>query len=126
MTNKYRSRAEGDFGKSLTQSGIGFKYETVRIKYTTVRSYIPDFYLVDFDFYVEYKGYFRSSDRRKHTLIKEQNPSYDIRFVFQNANNTLSKKSKTTYREWADKNGFLWAEGKLPSSWIRTKGEKLL
>ena len=119
MTNKYRSRAEGNFGKALTQAGISFEYEKERIKYIVVKSYIPDFYLVDFGFYVEYKGYFTSSDRRKHVLVKEQNPLYDIRFVFQNANNKLSKKSKTTYGEWADKNGFLWSEGKFPSTWLR-------
>lgn len=119
--NKYRSRAEGNFGKTLDQQGIPFEYETGRIKYTVTRTYVPDFYLVDYGFYVEYKGYFTSSDRRKHVLIKEQNPSYDIRFIFQNANNKLNKKSKTTYGEWADKHGFLWAEGRMPKKWLVKK-----
>jgi hypothetical protein len=116
---KYRSRAEGNFGKALQTNGIKFEYETGRIKYTVTRTYTPDFYLLDFGFYVEYKGYFKSSDRRKHILVKEQNPTYDIRFVFQNANNKLNKKSKTTYGAWADKHGFLWSEGRMPKEWLK-------
>jgi hypothetical protein len=33
-----------------------------------------------------------------------------------NANNKITKRSKTTYAEWAEKNGFLWLDYR--SNWI--------
>lgn len=51
-------------------------------------------------------------------LVKASNPELDIRFVFQNANNKLSKNSKTTYGEWATKKGFKWCHKEVPKEWI--------
>jgi len=50
--------------------------------------------------------------------VKKQWPKMDIRFVFQNANNKLNKRSKTTYAQWADKHGFPWAHKRIPEEWL--------
>ena len=117
----YRSKAEKEFANVLADAKINFAYEPNRIPYVASKTYLPDFYLVDYGFYIEFKGYFKSSDRTKHMLIKEQNPLIDIRFVFMNANMKLNKTSKTSYGFWCDQHGFKWAENKIPDEWLMKK-----
>ena len=57
--------------------------------------------------------------------VKAQHSDLYIRFLFQLANSPIqgAKKrkdgSKMTCSEWADRNGFLWAEGEqIPDEWI--------
>lgn len=69
---------------------------------------------------METKGRFVAADRSKHLAVKEQHPEHDIRFVFER-NNTLNKKSKTTYSMWCDKHGFKWAIKRIPEEWLREK-----
>lgn len=68
---------------------------------------------------VETKGRFTAADRKKHLLIKEQHPGYDIRFLFQRSASRLSKKSKTTYADWCRKHGFLFADKVVPEKWLK-------
>ena len=82
-----------------------------------IRNYTPDFILEN-GIIIEAKGWFRADDRTKMLLVNEQWPQLDIRLLFEKADNTLSKRSKTTYKEWAEKHGFIWAEGLIPLSWI--------
>jgi len=117
----YRSKAEKEFANVLADAKINFAYEPDRIPYVIRKKYLPDFYLVDYGFYIEFKGYFRPSDRTKHMLIKEQNPLIDIRFVFMNANMKLNKTSKTSYGFWCDQHDFEWAENKIPDEWLTKK-----
>ena len=37
------------------------------------------------------EGYIKREDRKKHLLVKEQQPSLDIRFVFGNSKNKIYK-----------------------------------
>ena len=117
----YRSKAEKEFANVLADAKIKFEYEPNRIPYVISKTYLPDFYLVDYGFYIEFKGYFKPSDRTKHMLIKEQNPLIDIRFVFMDANKKLNKTSKTSYGFWCDQHGFKWAENKIPDEWLTKK-----
>lgn len=39
-----------------------------------IRSYAPDFYLPDFDVYLEIKGYWWGRDKEKMDLVIAQNP----------------------------------------------------
>ena len=115
----FRSGLEHDNEKWLIKNKVKFEYEKKKIKYVLKeKTYTPDFELLNNGVIVECKGYFKASDRTKHIRIKEQNPELDIRFVFSNPNNRLSKVSKTTYAEWAEKNGFLWAEKLIPKEWM--------
>lgn len=108
----------------LSNRGVSFEYEPDRITYSVERHYIPDLRLSD-TLYVELKGYFRQDAQRKMKAVKEQHPELDIRFVFQNAASTIqgAKKrkdgSKMTCAEWADRNGFVWAEGTVPKEWLQ-------
>ncbi len=115
--SKYRSRFEERLALALEQAKVNFSYETLRLPYTVERVYTPDFILPN-GVIVEAKGFWEPSDRTKHLAVREAHPDADIRFCFLNANNKLSKKSKTTYAAWCDKKGFLWCEKVIPSSWI--------
>lgn len=117
----YRSGLEDTVHKQLKAAGIPAEYEPKdgRISYIPkTKTYLPDFVLPG-GLIIETKGRFLSEDRTKHLLIKQQNPGLDIRFVFTNPFQRLSKASKTTYADWCDKHGFQWAKGLIPDEWLR-------
>ena len=117
---RLRSNLEATFARFLKYNKIEYEYETKKIQYTPkTRTYTPDFYLKEYDIYIETKGRFTMADRVKHKLIKEQHPDLDIRFVFQRCKEKLYTGSKTTYADWCDKNGFKYAEGEIPKAWLR-------
>jgi len=116
----YRSGLEEQINKQLSVYGIDGQYEQHTIKYTkpaTDHKYTPDFRLPN-GIYVETKGRFVIEDRKKHLLIKQQNPGIDIRFVFQNSKGKIRKGSKTTYADWCIKHGFLYADKQIPTEWL--------
>jgi hypothetical protein len=116
----YRSGLEEAIAEELKALGEVVLYETDVIGYTkpsTENKYHPDFKLRN-GIYLETKGRFLASDRKKHKLIKEQHPEIDIRFVFSNANARINKGSPTTNAMWADRHGFKWAHRHVPKEWI--------
>lgn len=113
---KYRSKAEARAAESLKQRKIKAAYEPISIPYILECSYTPDWRLPS-GIFVEFKGRLDAYTMRKHKAIRKQHPDIDIRFVFQNANKKIRKGSKTTYGDWATKNGFMWAEGDIPNEW---------
>lgn len=119
---RYRSGLEQRTAAWLTLRKIKFKYEEVRLAYAVseVRHYTPDFQLPN-GIFIETKGRFLPSDRKKHLLIKEQHPDLDIRFVFSNPNAKIRKGSKTSYADWCNKHGFLYAKEVIPVEWIKEK-----
>ena len=122
MSRRYRSQFEANFARNLRERKITSLYEQDKIQYIPKpRTYTPDFYIKEGDFYVETKGRFFATDRTKHLLIKEQHPDIDIRFVFLNAKNKLDKRSRTTYAQWCEKNGFLDSEKRMPEEWMKVK-----
>jgi hypothetical protein len=106
----------------LDERGVTYVYEPRKLAYYVERHYIPDLELGKM--IVELKGYFRQDSQRKMKAIKAQYPDLDIRFVFQKASSTIqgAKKrkdgSKMTCQEWADRNGFIWAEETIPKEWL--------
>lgn len=117
---KYRSSFEDKILEMLRAESLQFEYETMKLKYTIDAVYTPDLILSN-GIIVELKGYFDADDRRKMRLVKEQHPHLDIRLVFQKAEKTITKSSKTTYAQWAEKNGFKWANQEIPRSWFNEK-----
>lgn len=115
----FRSGLEVKVATKLKESGVEFEYETLKIKYRVdeIRTYTPDFVFPD-GLIVETKGYFDSNDRKKHLLIKAQFPELDIRFVFQNSATKIRKGSKTSYGDWCQKNGFIYADKEVPKEWL--------
>lgn len=116
----YRSGLEDDISEDLKQRGVAFGYETMKIKWVLHRnkSYTPDFILPN-GVIVESKGRFTTDDRMKHLEIKKQHPELDIRFVFSNSRAKIRKGSKTTLGMWADKNGFMYADKRIPEEWLK-------
>tara|TARA_R110001592_G_scaffold87117_5_gene257319 strand:- start:44997 stop:45428 length:432 start_codon:yes stop_codon:yes gene_type:complete len=116
----HKSGFETKIDEQLKSKGIDGEYEQNEIKYViplTEHTYKPDFRLPN-GIYIESKGWFLPDDRKKHLLIKEQNPDMDLRFVLQSPNGKIYKGSKTTYAQWCDKNGFKWAKKEIPQEWI--------
>ncbi len=117
----FRSGLEESIAESLTSKGVGFSFEELVIPYVKPEKpakYTPDFVLNN-GIIIESKGRFLTEDRQKHLLIQKQYPLYDIRFVFSNSKTKISKRSKTTYADWCDKHGFLYADKDIPDAWLK-------
>ena len=124
LKHGFRSGLEVTFAQDLDDKNIKYEYEGTVIKYTRPESshrYTPDFTVESKSgktIIIETKGRFVSADRVKHLLVKRQHPELDIRFVFSRARQRLSKRSKTSYADWCDRHGFMYAEGKIPEEWL--------
>lgn len=120
----FKSGLEEVIASNLSAKQVDFGYEEEKISYTvpeTIHKYTPDFKIRKTNgsvLYIETKGRWVTADRKKLKLVKEQHPELDIRILFQNAKNRISKNSKTTYGDYANKIGFLWAEKEIPNSWL--------
>lgn len=120
---RFRSGLEKRTAAWLKAQKVAFDYEKLRLPYlvSETRTYTPDFQILSNGIIIETKGRFLPSDRKKHLLIKEQYPELDIRFVFSNPNAKIRKGSKTSYADWCDKHGFLYAQEVIPTEWIKEK-----
>ena len=121
VVTAYRSGLEEKLSKQLEDAGMEISYESMKIPYTKPESkhtYTPDFVLEN-GIIVESKGIFDSDDRKKHLLIQEQHPHYDIRFVFTRSKSPIYKSSKTTYADWCRKYGFQFADKVIPEAWLK-------
>ena len=120
LSHGFRSRFEFEFAQYLAKSKIKYEYEKDKFRYIVpIKSYTPDFYLMDYGFYLELKGNLDVTDRVKHLLVKEQNSSLDVRFIFPNSKKKIYKGSKTTYAAWCDRHGFLYADDRIPDIWLK-------
>ena len=120
LSHGFRSRFEFEFAQYLAKSKIKYEYEKDKFRYIVpIKSYTPDFYLMDYGFYLELKGNLDVTDRVKHLLVKEQISSLDVRFIFPNSKKKIYKGSKTTYAAWCDRHGFLYADNRIPSIWLK-------
>ena len=119
---KFRSLFEERQAKVLDEHNVPYGFETECLEWTdsAVKKYTPDFILTKKNrefIYVEMKGHFYQGVRKKMINVKKCHPYSDIRFVFQDHNKKINKGSKTTYGEWATKQGFPWADRQIPLSW---------
>ena len=115
---KYRSNLEKDIGNLLEGLGVSFQYESEKLGYTIEHHYTPDFVLPNY-IYLETKGYWSPSDRRKILNVLKANPEIDLRMVFQSPYNKINKKSKTTYAMWCDKHNIPWTSyHNIPLEWL--------
>lgn len=131
----YRSAYEARFAQWLESQKIKYEYEKHEVTYLQkvprcvcqdcqstdvkkVRTYLPDFYLPDYNMYIETKGRFTSEDRSKMKAVCESNKDLDIRMLFM-ADNWISTKKKSKYTDWCTSKGILSAVGvKLPKEWL--------
>lgn len=122
---KFRSKYEKRVWENLTnaqQRKVQYEPSDPVVRYHLPKHYIPDFVLPN-GVMVECKGYFTSADRTKMLRVRKENPELDIRFLFQRANNRLTKSpNSSTYWQWAEQHGFEWDEGeRIPAKWIKEK-----
>jgi hypothetical protein len=117
-TSKYRSKFEATVALSLNKRGLSFRYEGRALPYTVQSIYTPDFILPN-GVIVETKGLFDQDDRRKMVAVKAQHPDLDIRLCFMKADVKLSRAPRSLkYWQWAERHGFPWCEGHIPTSWF--------
>ena len=124
VTRQFRSGLEETLAAQIEAANVTVKYEETSFAYTWPER--PSRYTVDFELpgiagkpiYIEAKGLFDVQARHKMILVRQQHPDADIRLVFSNSNAKLYKNSKTTYAQWAERHGFLWAHKVIPEDWL--------
>lgn len=76
LGHSVRSSWGADVARLLKFMQISYEYEKTRFYMTkpdgSKCSYLPDFYLPDYDLYIEVKGYYRDEDKEKMQLFSEQ------------------------------------------------------
>lgn len=115
-----RSGLEEKIKAEFEREGVEFEYESFAIPFLQPekpRKYTPDFILPN-GIIIETKGRFETADRQKHLMVQQQHPDLEIRFVFSNPNQRISKQSKTTYAAWCRTKGFLFAAKSVPKAWL--------
>jgi hypothetical protein len=121
LAKGFRSGLEEVIAAQIESRGLKVEYEQEKIEFVQPakkRKYTPDFRLPN-GVIVETKGKFETEDRQKHLMVKQQHPDKDIRFVFSNSRTRISKGSPTTYGMWCEKNGFLYADKRIPEDWFK-------
>jgi len=114
----FRSKLEEKVADLLVELGVSYDYECHTFPYIIQHLYKPDFVLAN-NVVLECKGYWDPVDRRKIRQVIKENPDLDLRMVFQNPYNKISKRSKTTYAQWCDRYGIKWcAYHLIPVDWL--------
>lgn len=75
-----RSSYEIKFAFFLDCSGIEWEYEPRAFDLGEM-TYTPDFYLLEFDCYIEIKGYWRDDAKEKYNKFKRQYPEIKIKLL---------------------------------------------
>jgi len=116
--NNFKSKLEEKAWKELKKNFPSVKYEPDAIPYKQPekeRKYTPDFKLAR-GVYIEAKGKLDLATRQKMVWFKDMHPGITIIFLFMNPDNKITKRSKTTYWQWAEKEGFMWLD--FRRNWI--------
>jgi len=116
--DSFRSGFERTLYLQLQKAKVPFEYETTKLPFSLERYYLPDFVLGN-GVVIEAKGILDRETRTKMVAVKKHHPHLDIRFIFMKSGNTLTKaKNSQTYAQWAERNGFQWADGRIPDEWL--------
>ena len=108
----FKSKLEIKAWAELKKHFPSVKYEPDVIEYIQPiksRKYNPDFRMAK-NVYIEAKGKLDLATRQKMVWFKEMYPRITIIFLFMNPDNKITKRSKTTYAMWAEKEGFMWLD----------------
>lgn len=123
----YKSISEVRYAGTLSGYKVDAEYESEVFTYQVAKQkYTPDFKITRVGstdlgepVYLEYKGKFTGKDRKKLKYVKKCNPTKDIRLVFERSSNRINKSSKSTYGDWATKNGFTWYDANNTEALIK-------
>lgn len=118
--NGFEAKVYKDLEAAFGKGNITYEPYTFHYKVDETRKYTPDFYVKDRLLYVEGKGKWTGTDRKKMLMVIDQHPEIEFRMFFVSGNKRLSKVSKTTYGDWCDKNGIKWSDLQrgVPKEWI--------
>ncbi|NDB59598.1 hypothetical protein EB001_14295 [bacterium] len=109
----FKSKLEEKVWATLKREYPSVKYEPNKFKFIQPeieRTYIPDFKTGRSNIFLEAKGKLDLETRKKMIWFRDSNPTIRIIFLFQNPDNKITKRSKTTYAMWATDNGFEWLD----------------
>jgi len=109
----FKSKLEEKVWAVLKKNFPSAKYEPNKFKFIQPeieRTYIPDFKTGRSNIFLEAKGKLDLETRKKMIWFRDSNPTIRIIFLFQNPDNKITKRSKTTYAMWATDNGFEWLD----------------
>lgn len=95
----FRSRYEANFARILNYLGIEWEYEVFRFKFNDC-SYLPDFYLPQFDIWIEAKGWLNSEGRTKLYRMAEFYPNEVIKILDGEAYRKISKIYSEIIPSW--------------------------
>lgn len=115
----FRSGFERTVDTQLKVSGVKYSYEEFKIPYILEGEYTPDFHISETNIFVETKGVLSVEDRRKMRAVKEQHPEIDVRFCFMKEG-TKIEHGKITNERWAERNGFDYSIGEIPTEWLKS------
>ncbi len=125
LKHGYKSVLELTISEQIKQTEYELRYETETLNYVVPErkaKYTPDFVFTKRNgatMYIETKGRWTTADRTKMKHVLQSNPGIDIRMVFQNPNQKLSKTSPTTYEAYARKLGIVHvAKKEIPAEWM--------
>jgi hypothetical protein len=99
LNHVFRSLWELVLAQWLSNNNIIWEYEKKRFKLKNGKTYIPDFYLPEFDTYIEVKGRFYSEHAlSKPMFLKEENPDIKLFILDYEGYKKICKKLGISYR----------------------------
>lgn len=113
--HSFKSKFEKKIWNDLKRDFPNVKYEPDSYKYIQPeiqRTYTPDYKTGSKKVYLEAKGKLDLDTRKKMVWFKEYIKDVVIIFVFMNPDTKIRKGSKTTYGDWATKQGFIWLDAR--------------
>lgn len=113
---EHRSGLEDKVEDALREQGFNPEYEKESFPYVLHRKYRPDFKIGDV--HIEVKGWWPSDQRQKFLSVVINNPDLKIFVAIQRPHQTLNKKSKTTYAQWATRYGIAWCPIPIPKEFL--------
>jgi len=119
--SKFESQVAERIHSLQDKHGFETRYEEVKLEYTLKKHYTPDFQITRSDgsiIYVESKGYFDRDARTKMLAVKDQHPDKVFVLLFEQ-DNSLFRKSKTRYSDWARQHGFDYSVQEIPERWYK-------
>ena len=110
-----RSQLEEAVEYELDQLGYQSSYESDTFTFTTEHSYTPDYKIHgEHPFFIEVKGWMSPEMRSNLLAAVMSNPTIPLLIAFQQPNQRISKRSKTTVAQWASKHGIPWTPIPIP------------
>lgn len=95
LGHRCRSSWEVNFARTLRYLNINYEYESRTFNLNKGDSYTPDFYLKDFDLYIEVKGYMTNKFKEKFIRFKKEYSKVNILVIDE----TIFKIIKERYCE---------------------------